>query len=235
MKLKRTALSATIAAASLAIIAPAAYAANVLEVDGLTSPAADVAFAAPLAAGTSISLKTDFNVPASCDTSNTTGYVKRGVTVAAGARIGAITGLSFGGCTLTALAYPMTISKKGTTEWGIFATATPTSKTQATIPVQITGVNARMTSLGAPPYALDLGFTGSITGTFNQNTQVLSIKPPSQTSFTLPMLAYNGAGTDTLQPSGVGTFGGQLYTGDSMQMTGSFQLATPGVGGIKLQ
>lgn len=238
MKLTRTQIAAVVAVASMAVAAPSAYAANVLEVDGLTT-AADVAVTGPLVTGTTINFKTDFLVPSVCSTSAATGYVKRGVTVAAGVKIGGVTGLTLSGCTMSSLNYPIAISKYGTKEWSIVATATatatPTSKTQATIPVLITGIEAQMTSTGAPPYACELGASGTVTGTFNQYTQVLSITPATASTYPLPIQVYTGSGTRTPQPAGVGTCGGQFFTGDKVQLTGSFQLATPGVGGIHLQ
>lgn len=235
MKLKRTALAATIAATSLSIVAPSAYATAVLKVDGLTSPPADVTVTAPLVAGTTISFETDYNVPATCSTSAMSGYVKRGATVAVGAQIGAITSMAFTSCTMTSLNYPLSISKMGAAEWGIFATSTPASSAVATIPVEIRDVAGYWRGTGTPPLSCEFGFTGSLTGVFNQNTQVLSIVPATSTTYPTLIEVFNGAGTKTPAPVDTGTCMGQMYTGDRMQLTGSFQLATPGVGGIKLQ
>lgn len=233
---KKAGLAVGMSAAAVLAIAPAAFAANVLKVDGLTT-VADVPVSGPLVTGTTIGFKTDYNVPATCSASAAGGYVKRGVTVGLGTKIGAITSLTFSSCTATTLGFPVTIAKKGATEWGIFATAAPTSKTQATIPVEIRGVVAQMRSTGATPLTCELEATGTVAGTFNQNTQVLAITPATTTTYTLPIVAHNGAGTKTPQPSGVGTCGGQIYTGDRAQMTGSFQLSTGvvGGGGIHLQ
>lgn len=235
MKLKRVSIAATIVTALMMIVAPAAFAVNVLKVDGLTSPAADVTITAPLVTGTSIQFKTDFSVPATCSTLVAGGYVKRGVTVASGTQIGALTSVVLSNCTMTALSYPISISKSGTSEWGIFATATPTSATQATIPVEIRGVDGYWRSTGSVPYPCEFGFTGTMSGTFNQNTQVLAITPATSTTYPLSIVVFTGAGTKTPAPLNVGTCGGQMFTSDRLQTTFGSQIATPGVGGIHLQ
>lgn len=225
-----TARAAAFAAVALALGAPAAYASSVLSVDGTASPPADVAVAAPLVTGTVVGFLTDFAVPATCTSSTTGGYVKRGAAVVAGAKIGAITSMSLGGCTMTGLGYPVLISKAGATEWGIFATATPSSATAATVPVEIRNLQGSWTSTGARPYPCEVEFTGTIRGSFNQNTQVLSIAPATSSTYSMALTVLNGSGGP--MPSGQGGCLGQMYTGDRMQMTGSFQLSTPGTGGI---
>lgn len=234
MKLKRRLFVGGAVAASLLATAPAAFATTVLEVDGLTWTLADIAITAPLKTGTTVTLQSDYAVPGACSTSVSGGYVKRGVTVAANAKIGAITSMTLSGCTMTALGFPVTITKQGTPEWGIFATTTPTAGLSS-FPVEIRGIAADIRSTGSVPLVGELGLTGTLAGTFNQVNQTLTIYPAPSMTYPLLVVAYTGAGTRTL--SGSGTFAGQVYTGDRFQMTGSFRLSTGVVGGsgIKLQ
>ncbi|MFI5430078.1 hypothetical protein ACHMWU_28975 [Aeromicrobium sp. UC242_57] len=205
-----------------------------LSVDGTTSPAADVAATGALS-GTA-SMLTDYGYPISCSTVAVSGYVKRGATVASGMKIGAINNFSVGSggtsCTATALNYPLVLQKSTKTasaaEWGIYATATP-SKGAASVPIEIRNMAVKMHSTGSPVWSCDVEAVGTLPGTFNQTTQQIRITP-SAGVFPLSLTAFDGSGTNTVG-SGM-SCGGQIYTGDGLQLTGTFTIATPGAGGI---
>ncbi len=246
MKLtKKTGLVTGVLAGITMLIAPAAFAANTLSVDGSTA-SGTVNVTGSLSGTLSFATDSLPSVPASCSNAAVSGTVARGGSVTAGSTIGQITNLTFGTagtpCVATSLNYPVLITKTpaGTktpaapASWPIVVTATP-AKGAATVPIRIDSVDVKMQSTaktGSPAsYICDLRARGSVTGTFNQTTQQIVINPPSGTFPINNITAYNGAGTNTASPSGI-TCSNQIYTGDSARMTGTFTLSTPGVGGI---
>lgn len=232
MKFKKASLAAAMAAVALSLATPAAFAANVLIVDGTSSPPADVATTASLVGN--MSFVTDYAVSSSCSTAAVGGYVKRGASVTSGTKIGAITSAVFGTssayCTTWGgLSLPVVMAKTASpTEWGIYAASTP-AKGATVVPVQIRNVGINMHSTGSLPWSCELGMVGTLPATFNQTTQRLTINTGA--SYPLAITAFDKSGTSTPDPSGI-TCGGEFYTGDNMAVTGTLQLATPGVGGI---
>ena len=231
---KRAGLAAGALAGVTMLIAPAAFAANVLVVDGLSSTGNVVVDG--VNKGT-LSFETDYLEPASCTTSDVDGYVKRGVTVASGVKIGAITNLTFGSasalCSATTLNYPVIIEKDVNTgapaEWDIVATATPT-KGQAEVPIEIRNIWVKMHSTTTNSWPCSITARGTVAGKFNQSTQRISID--TAPSYPLAITALGTAvGSKTPAVSGV-SCGTLVQTGDFASMDGEFTLTTPGVGGI---
>jgi hypothetical protein len=233
---RRTGLVGGVLAAAMLALAPAAFAANVVKVDGLTAPAGDVAMtAAVMSPG--INFVTNFGVPSRCTGSAVSGYVRRGATAASGTKIGAITSLTFSPCSATTLGWPWQVSKKAASaEWGIYVRVTPSSKTQNLISVELRDVSLYVRSTGSAPFYCEFqAHATAIPATFNQTTQQLSIDTGA--SYPLNLTAYDGTGVKgpgNVLPPGTGACVGQIETGDTMKMVGSFSISTPGVGGIHL-
>lgn len=234
---KKAGIGAGIVAAAVLAFAPAAFATNTVRVDGTTTPAGNVAITGNNTGLGNIGFLTNFGVPATCTGSSITGYVKRGASATAGTQIGAISNMTFSPCTATTLNYPVAITKKASpAEWPIIIRTTPASKTQNVIDITIVGVSAQMRSTGSAPYLCNLNATGNVNGTFNRTTQRITIA--TAPAYPLNIIAYDTSGNKTPVgglPPGTGTCVGQIETGDTAQMSGTFSVVTPGVGGIQLQ
>lgn len=237
MKLHGKILAAGVLVAVTLWGAPAAFASNTLSVDGVTSPAGDVPMAGVLATS-SVGFLSDYGVTAQCSAASLSGTIKRGATVVAGNKIGAIDGATFrqsGSTSCTTwggLNLPVVIEKSAKltspSDWGIYAVATP-AKGATTVSIEIRDVALKLHSTGSKPWSCDLEMIGTLRGVFNQTTQQISIYPASGV-YPLALTAFDGSGTNT---AGSGnTCGGQFYTGDMVQLSAAFNLATPGIGGI---
>ncbi|MFI5430077.1 hypothetical protein ACHMWU_28970 [Aeromicrobium sp. UC242_57] len=212
------------------LIAPAAFASNLVAVNGTSSPAADVPVTGSLS-GT-ISFITDFGVPASCTTASVGGHIKRGASATVGTKIGAITNLTFGntggtGCSSTGLGYPFLIKKSTKTgspvEWPIHLTSTP-AKGSGSAAIEIRNVAMKMHSTGLTRWGMDLEATGTVPAKIFQGATPQIQITPTAGVFPLALQAFDGWGTNTAAEH---TMFGQIYTGDGMQMTATFNLSTP--------
>lgn len=236
MKVRRkTGLCAAVLATVTMLIAPAAFATNTLSVNGGSSPVGPVSLTGTLPSGGTLSFVSDFGFPITCTTAAFGGTVSRGSTVAAGSQIGAIASLAFGSssssCLATGLNYPLVMEKSTKTgapaTWGIFATTTP-AKGATTVPVEIRNVSLKIHSTNTTGnWGCDMEAMGTIPARFNQVTQQLTITPSSGV-YPLRIAAYDGTKTNTV---GAGiTCLGQVYDGDALQMTGTFNLTSTGTG-----
>lgn len=234
MKHQKIGIVLGVTAAALLAYVPAAMAKNTVKVDGTTTPPGNVSITATNK--TTISFLSNFGVPGSCTNSTIAGHIKRGASAAAGTTIGAITAMTFSPCNLFSLHYPVTIAKKPIpAEWPIIVRTTLASKTQNIIDVRIDNVHAQMISTGSAPYLCHVQARGNINATFNRTTQQLVIA--TAPAYPLTLTAYDttglkGAGNIVDPPNG--TCLNEFQTGDRAQMSATFTVTTPGVGGIQL-
>lgn len=235
INLKKTGLVVGTLAAATMLIAPAAFAANVVSVNGVTS--GPNVSASGTNVGT-ITFVTDYGITTTCNASAVTGYVTPGASTVAGTKIGAISTQSFSSCTVDG-GLPVVVEKNtnagAPAEWGIYVTSTP-AKGQNVANIEIRGVSAKLhsttpvTPTTANRWNCDLGATATaIPGTFNQSTQRLAFTTAAG-AYPLNLTAYNGLGTKTALGSSTGTCAGQIYTGDKANMSGVFNLTTVGTG-----
>lgn len=233
---KRAGIATGVLAAVTMLIAPAAFAANTLSVDGTTSPVGDVAVSG-VNKGT-LNFETDYAVPASCTTAAVTGTVRRGAAVATGTTIGKISNLTFTDCEATDLEYGVIIEKDNNAGaaavWDIVAEETP-AKNQRYVDISIRNIGVKMHSTGSGAWVCSLGaVAASVPATFDQITQEIAID--TRATYPFAITAYDGSNTTNrkvaLPPTPNGTCVNQIYTGDAADMWGTFTLDTPGVGGI---
>ena len=231
---KKAGLAAGVVAAVTMLIAPAAFATNTLSVNGVTTGGTSPVTGA-LPTGGTIGFVTDFGVPASCTTAAVAGTVTKGASVTAGSQIGAINSLTFGSssslCDATGLHYPVIIEKSNKVgapaSWGIFVKTTP-AKGATTVPIEIRNVTAKLHSTNTTGnWACDLEAKGTVPGVFNQSTQQIIITPTAG-SYPLDITAFDGTKTNT-EGAGI-TCGGEIYSTDFAQMTGTFNLTSTGTG-----
>lgn len=235
MTFRKAAVSVSVCVCSaLLMFAQPAHASSVLDVDGTSSPVADVAISGAMN-GSSIGFATNYGTSASCTSAAFGGYIKRGATVTSGSKLGAITSFATGGssssCLMDGWNYPAVIEKGAASgdpaEWGIYATATPAAGA-TTVPVEIRDMTLKVHSTTTTGHwDCDFEMAGAVPATFNQVTQRISIS--TGMSYPLLITAFDGTGTDT-EGTGI-TYAGQVYSGDQSSMTGSFTLDTPGAGG----
>lgn len=235
MKLnRRTGLAGGILAAAVLALTPAAFAANVVKVDGTTSPPGAVSISGGLTAVAS--MVTNFGVPIACTTASLTGTIQRGSTATAGTQIGSIASLAGSPCTATTLNYPLSVSKRAVpSTWGIFVKTTPTSKTQQFIDVEIRNILMLLISPGSAPYPCHFELRGTIQARFDQINQRLIVA--TAPAYPLVITAYDSTGGKlpaNILPPGTGTCVGQFETGDTAKMSAIWAVSTPGVGGIHL-
>lgn len=238
---KRAGIATGVLAAVTMLIAPAAFAANTLSVDGTTSPVGDVAVSG-VNKGT-LNFETDYAVPADCTTAAVTGTVRRGVSVTSGTTIGKISNLTFTNCTATALKYGVIIEKNTNVGkpavWDIVAEETP-AKNQRYVDVSIRNISVKMHSTGSGAWVCSLkAEADSAPAVFDQVTQEIAID--TRVSYPFEITAYDGSNTTDRKvalpsplddPLADGTCVNQIYTDDRADMWGTFTLDTPGVGGI---
>lgn len=242
---KKAGVVAGVVAAATMAIAPAAFATSTVSVGGTTTPIGNVAVTGNVKAP-GVGFLTNFGTPTDCTTSTITGYVTRGTVVAGppavSTKIGAITNLTFSGCT-AAGGLPVVIKKDTKTgapaEWPIHVVGRPAKGTNL-LPIQIQNIAIKMNSTtpavpsSSNKWACYLKATGTVNGTFNQTTQQIVIN--TAPAYPINITAYDGASEAAklvLPSSGPGTCGGTIYTGDTASMNGSFLVSSPGVGGIR--
>lgn len=235
MKLnRRTGLVGGVLAAVVLVLTPAAIAANVVKVDGTTSPPGAVSISGGLTAVAT--MVTNWGVPISCTTASLTGTIQRGTTATAGTQIGSITSLAGSPCTATTLNYPLSVSKRAVpSTWGIFVKTTPTSKTQQFIDVEIRNILMLLISPGPAPYPCHFELRGTIQARLDQINQRLIVA--TAPAYPLVITAYDSTGgklaANVLFPP-AGTCAAQFQTGDTVRMSATWGVTTPGSGGIHL-
>jgi|GEM_PF-1881288 len=241
MKRKVLTTAAAAAAALVMVGAPAAFATSDgythVTIDGsLTSPGGWVGLS-----GTNdgtLNFETDFStpVPMSCTVADVSGRILQDTSasgqVKAGNTIGYIDSLTFDNCDATDLHYDVKVTELNG-PWPIVVKTTPTVA-GSNVAVTIQGVSAYMHSdLPAPtpgnpatkwPCELIATSTGVdatvIPGVVGGHDGRIEIDTTG--NYPLALQAADGWGTKT--PTGSGTCGGQVYTGDNADMTGDFNV-----------
>lgn len=236
---KKAGLAAGVAAAATVLIAPAAFAATTISVDGATTPVGNVTIGGSVVTP-GVSFMTNFTAPISCSASTIGGYVGRGTVASAGTKIGAITNPTFSGC--WGPNGPVIVKKNAKsgapTEWPIHVVGTP-AKGQVNIAIQIRNVSLKVHSTtpvvpsAGNKWSCYLKMQGTVNATFNQSTQQISIN--TAPSYPFAITAYDGASeaAQLVLPT-TPTCGGFIYTGDTASMFSVFNVTTPGIGGIHL-
>lgn len=226
---KKAGLAAGLVAAVTMVIAPAAFAASTVKVGGTATPVGPVAISGSVKSP-GVEFNTNFGVLTACTASTISGTVNRGTVVSGSStQIGVISAATFTGCT-AAGGLPVIIKKdpKVVTSWPIHVVGVP-PKGQDLIPIQIRNITVKMHStIPAVPSAGNkwpcyLKATGTVNGTFRQSTQQILID--TAPAFPFAITAFDGASESAqtvLPPSGPGTCGGTIFTGDSADMDGDF-------------
>jgi hypothetical protein len=226
MKLnRRTRLVGGVLAAAVLALAPAAIAANVVKVGGLTTPVGPVSM---IGISSGLNLDSAWAMTSCPGGATLAGSIQRGAVATAGAQIGSITSMTGSACTSNMKS--VNISVKGA-PWGIYVRVTPAAKTQQLIEVEVR-ILVDVRSTGAAPYVCHWEGAGTVRAQFDQVNQQLILNPTS--AYPLAVTAYDGSGGNILPP-GTGTCGlATVQTGDLAKFTGTFSIATPGTGGVKL-
>lgn len=232
--MKRTRITATLAALAILVGTQAAFATTTLSVDGATSPAGPVSMSMTTGAPSSpgylglVRFESDYGVWGTCDQTSLDGYVLKGASGGVGTKIGAITETQFVGCSITGWDWLQQIVKNPIPdEWTIHLDETP-AKGQRFVQVEIRNVSAQMHApLTAGPWTCAINLSGNVKATIvtGPNSRLV-INTPSLSGAALqyPLLidALDAWGNDT-----TGTLvscGGEYQDGDKMSLVGTFQL-----------
>jgi hypothetical protein len=237
MKLnKKSAMAVAAVSASALVAVPAAFATTGLVVDGSSVPGTVVITADVTSAG--VSFSSDWDVPVRCSSSDIMGTVNRGAAMINGSTIGQITDLTFSNCLMDHV-YPLAIKKNtnvgAPASWPIELVGTP-SKGQNIVPIVIRDVNAKIHSTtpavpsATTPWTCHMDATGDVAGTFNQATQQIGFVADG--TFPLALRPLVGTSATTNVTSGAGTCVGTFQPGDNAEFGASFDVDTPGTGGI---
>jgi len=177
-----------------------------------------------------VEMVTDFTaapLPFTCTDVSISGSAERGAPVRAGSVIGHIDTLNFAECTMTDLDFPINGELSG-----MDIVATSAAAPHAPIPIKIANIDGRLHSTGAKPWTcsmrvinrVGIDLTGSLTPGSGSIDARLTI---SNANFALALTALD-ATTDA--PTSSGTCGGQVYSGDNLNMGATFVLDTGGAG-----
>ncbi|MGJ9412654.1 hypothetical protein ACHAAC_08075 [Aeromicrobium sp. CF4.19] len=177
-----------------------------------------------------ISFETNFGVELNCDSSDITGNVLRGASVAVGTKVGEITNLEFTDCTATSLDLPVVVTMSA----GDFVVSGHPANAGDPVPVTIDNVAAHVYSTGSQPWACEMYADGSVDATINPGS---TSGPDGEVSLAssgddLDITTGDGFGNRQTTP-GSPSCGGQVETGDlAGPLGGDFDLDTDGEGAI---
>lgn len=197
--------AAALAAAALITLAPAASAnAYTVAVGGSTT----VGTNAYTASTSAIYLNSDYGVPITCSSGTMQGNVQRGaiVTPPAASTIATITGTTWSGClTPTLFNWQLNFTQVGT--WNLRATSAPVN---GVVSGRIDNIQMQVRSVINDRCEFDV--SGSMAGSFNTNTQTLSINFSSN-----PLQVYDVVGC-----------WGEFLDGDLLDLDADYAFTTTG-------
>ena len=166
--MKRITKAAALAATGIIALAPAAMAATYTVAVGGSTTSGTNAYTATTSA---ISFDTNYGVPMTCSSGTAAGNILRGTTFTppAATTVATITGTTWSGCIApTLFDTQLNVTQVGT--WNLKATSAPVN---GVVSGTITNVNAQVRSVINDRCEFDVA--GSVAGSFNTNTQTLSI------------------------------------------------------------
>ena len=203
--MKRITKAAALAAAGIVALAPAAMAATYTVAVGGSTTSGSAPFTATTGA---INFDTDYGVPMTCSSGTAAGNILRGTTFTppAATTVATITGTTWSGCIApTLFNTQLNVTQLGT--WNLKATSAPVN---GVVTGRIDNVNAQVRSVINDRCEFDVA--GSVAGSFNTNTQTLSI-----TFSSYPLYVTNV----------VGCFG-EVQDGDLLDLDADYAFATTG-------
>lgn len=166
--MKRITKAAALAATGIIALAPAAMAATYTVAVGGSTTTGTNAYTATTSA---ISFDTNYGVPMTCSSGTAQGNIQRGATFTppAATTVATITGTTWSGCIApTLLNTQLNVTQVGT--WNLKATGAPVN---GVVSGRIDNVNAQVRSVVDNRCEFDV--SGSVAGSFDSNTQKLSI------------------------------------------------------------
>lgn len=234
MKKKLIVVGVASGISALGVSAAMAFPPSYVTIDGSASPAADVSVTGNVTTGTSLQFYTDWSfTDMDCSSAAVSGYVKKGNAVTASTKIGAITNLTFSGCSAAGGAYATQVDGNFPTgEWPIVVKTAPANAGDP-VKIAIQGVSANMHETAIPPNDCNVDATSTeVLGTFYPGTaatgwdgRIVIDTPSEATSATqnpLAISALDGSGSPTSQTCGT------IFDGEAASMEGTFNLTTVG-------
>lgn len=239
MKKKLIIVAIASGVSALSVSAAMAFPPSLVTIDGASSPAADLDVTGNVKPSTSLDFFTDLSfTDMDCSSAAVGGYIKKGATVTAGQKIGAIESLNFSGCSAAGGAYTVAVDGVFPTgEWAILVKTTPTNAGDP-VKIAIQDVSANMHETVSPPVDCQLDAVSTeVLGTFypgtgsgNPDGRIVIDTPSESTSAQqnpLAITTLDGFGGPASQTCGT------IFDGEAASMEGEFYLntvgATPGV------